>query len=179
MASRPNPPSGPKTRRPPPPPPVFPGNWIWLLLIGMLLAVVVFQGLGSNGTVDYSEFWKLLNNDEQVKHLKVVTVVGSERIYGELDSSEGLSAEFKDKLVKWPWNERMHFWTIKPPLEDQGTLINRLNKLAVEDGLVVNRQEDYLGWLGPALLMFLPVVLLIAFFVLVILPRLRDPLGGG
>src|SRR5205085_8618154 len=42
----------------------------------------------------------------------------------------------------------------------------------------VVREEEHFTWIGPTLMLLIPIALLLIFF-LVLLPRLRDPLGGG
>src|SRR5207245_1526504 len=55
----------------------------------------------------------------------------------------------------------------------------KLDKLIEQNpDLKVNWEEERFGWVGPVLMLLLPVGLLLALFF-ILLPRFRDPLGGG
>src|SRR5213076_1804244 len=47
-----------------------------------------------------------------------------------------------------------------------------------KEPLEIIREEEHFGWLAPLLMMLLPAVLLLGLF-LFLLPRFRDPMGGG
>ena len=64
-------------------------------------------------------------------------------------------------------------------IDDGGDLNRRLAELvASQKDFVWNQEEDHFAWLQTAVVMLLPAVLLLALF-LFLLPRFRDPLGGG
>src|SRR5262249_36050390 len=55
---------------------------------------------------------------------------------------------------------------------------DRLTELATKHGVKIIREKDHFGWVGPLLMMLLPAVGLLGLFFF-LLPRFRDPLGGG
>src|SRR5689334_20032157 len=76
------PPSGKPRRRPAP---VMPGSWIWLVLFGILFLLILVSMYSGPQQVDYSEFTKLLNKDENAAYLKKITFQGSRHVAVELD----------------------------------------------------------------------------------------------
>src|SRR4029079_12644969 len=69
------------------------------------------------------------------------------------------------------------FSTTLPNIELLG-LNEKLGQLA-QRGVQIPVEEDHTGWIGSAIMFFvLPAALLLGIF-LFILPRFRDPLGGG
>jgi cell division protease FtsH len=169
MPPRQTPPPPTKARRKPGP--VMPGGWIWLLMILIVLSWIFLSNVNPN-RLEWSDFVKLAYDKEFDGRLKKVTFVGVERVDGEVDDKSKLPDDMSSHISK-----ENKFSTVKPPIDDL-ELSKQLNKLSIEKGVKVDRTEEHFGWLTPLAVLLLPVVLLVGLF-LFILPRIRDPLGGG
>jgi len=145
------------------------GNLIWVIVLAVLVCWFLFNnGPGSGGTIEWGEFWTLLQKGK----LKKVIIVG-DHINGEVANTDGLPEALQKKLSK------NKFTVQQLRLEDSGELTKELQKQAVNNGLQVDRQEDHFsGFLQTVMVFVLPAVILLALF-LFLLPRFRDPLGGG
>jgi cell division protease FtsH len=139
---------------------------ILLLLVGMFLA----SSVGQARRIEWSEFYTLL---EQGK-LEKVTLLGTERIEGEVKQSEldKLEKPLKEKLSKGK------FLVQRIRINEDQAFVKLLNDQAAKGQLKVNQTDDHFAWLTPVVMMLLPAVVLLALF-LFLLPRFRDPLGGG
>src|SRR5262249_27582221 len=146
----PLPPSGKMRRRPAPP---LTGGWIWLVVIGLFVGAWLLTYKLNAGTIDYSDFVKMVEDPELNKHLTKLTFVGSDEVYGEVDQADDLPPELKGKL------SGNFFRTILIPKHNP-ELIKKLDALANDKDhhLTILRQPDYFGWLGPFLLMLLPAL---------------------
>jgi cell division protease FtsH len=163
------PPSGKPRRRSAP---GLGGNLIWVIVAVLLLFWLITQGgLGSGGTIEWSEFWTLLN--EKDFNLKKIAVIGSDRITGEVSDPDKVPESTRKKLRGNKFTvQRIH-------VDDNGELAKLLQAKVVQNGLQVEQQEDHLsGFLQTVMVFLLPAVILLALF-LFLLPRFRDPLGGG
>jgi cell division protease FtsH len=161
----------------------MPGSWIWLVVLVLIVGMFLASSIGTPPSVDYSEFVRLVYDKDLNKYLKKVTFEGLRRVVVELDYSRkgdgALPAELqalRDTKLRPPGTR---FTTSIPPLE-QPALAEKLNELAHREQYPVEIavQEDHYSWIGTALMVVLPAALLLAVF-LFILPRFRDPLGGG
>ncbi len=154
-------PDGDPRRRPAPP---VGGSWLWLVLI-LFSASVLFAMTISPPRIHWSEFTTLLNEDN------LSEVVQKGDLYeGKVADVSKLKAELKAKL-------RGDAFSVERLIGDDAEFQKLLNAKA-KAGLVVSSNRSNFMWVtqGLMLLMTVAVVLLI-FFVL--LPRFRDPLGGG
>jgi len=146
------------------------GNLIWVIVLALLVGWFLFSsGVGNGGTIEWGEFWTLLQKGK----LKKVIIVG-DHINGEVvDNIDDLPDSVKTKL-------RKKMFTVQQlRLEDNGALDAELRKQIQQTGLKVDRQEDHFsGVLSTVMAFILPAVILLALF-LFLLPRFRDPLGGG
>ncbi|HZY85074.1 MAG TPA: ATP-dependent zinc metalloprotease FtsH, partial [Gemmataceae bacterium] len=61
---------------------------------------------------------------------------------------------------------------------DDKAFVDQLNQQIKDKGLTVLQEDDHYAWMTPVLVMLLPAVVLLVLF-LFLLPRFRDPLGGG
>jgi len=155
----------------------MPGSWLWLVLLAILLAIIVSSMLKSDVQIDYSDFVRLIFDDDNSKHVKQVTFEGNHRLLVELDNVDDLPDKYKD--LKSKLQAHKTFATTVSPLDDNGQLAQRLNELSQKQGLVQIPKEDHYAWLPSAIIFFvLPAALILGIF-LFILPRFRDPLGGG
>ncbi|RLS39369.1 MAG: ATP-dependent zinc metalloprotease FtsH [Planctomycetota bacterium] len=152
------------------------GNWAWLVIIAVALSVVLFTRAGSRA-VEYGVFWNLLNDEKENRKVKRVVFRDAERMEITLaedslkDPEEGgLSSRYREKI------KTIRF-EVKIPSEDKD-LLPKLRELAGQDRLQLLREEEPFAGLGTLILFLLPMILFIAFFFFV-LPKMRDPMGGG
>jgi cell division protease FtsH len=163
-SSRPSPPTPGSSRRRPGP--VMPSGWVWLVILGMALAMLwVMTEYQSATTIDYSDFNKLLDKGLVSK----VTVTGKV-LTGELNDKAS-----EDELVK-SLKIRGSKFSVGLPA---GDLKLDLNPRLEKAGVRYNYEEERGTWLGPLLMMLLPALLLLGVFIFFFLPRIRDPLGGS
>jgi cell division protease FtsH len=169
MPPRPIPPQAGKPRRRPGP--VMPGSWVWLLIMLGLLGVIIL-GNSSPSPVDYSEFKHLLY--QQTSNIKEIRFVGADRIIVEVNDPGLLPDEVKTHLSK------NRFTTRRPPGEDRElrTFLDNLPKDPKNTVREISDPDDWSTWLSSAFAILLPLGLLLLLFLFV-LPRFRDPLGGG
>jgi cell division protease FtsH len=163
------PPSGKPRRRPAP---GLGGNLIWVVVLALLVVWFLFNAPGSGGTIEWGEFWTLLNEGK----LKKVTLIG-DHINGEIKDPDSLPVSLPDLKKKLRGSTK--FTVQQLHIEDNGELAKRLQEQALKNGLQVDRQEDHFsGFLQTSVIFILPILILLAVF-LFLLPRFRDPLGGG
>lgn len=174
----------PPADRPPSPPaprrasPLLPGGWIALAVIGVLVAVFVLAQQGSK-EITFTEYQGLVDAGQ----VKKLTIVGTDRADGEVrDPASEAAAKLNLRAGK--------FSVLLLKTDDQSKLAAALQqgyeraRKAAEDRKepppeppVISRREDP-AWVGPVIQIFV-FGFLIAVFVFLILPRLRDPMGGG
>jgi cell division protease FtsH len=157
------PPSSGKPKRRPGPP--AGGNWIWLLVLCIAAMVLFTQMPGARNPIYWNEFYKLLLDDQ----LKEVSQNG-ERYEGEVKDISKLSDELKKKMPTGKFSVER--------LQGNDVQVQDLLNAKAAKGLVVYAKTQTYAYLSVLLVWLLPLVLLIAFF-LIFLPRIRDPLGGG
>jgi cell division protease FtsH len=158
--------SGPhnRPRRRPEP---MPGGWLWIIALPLFGIFIYFLlTAGSPGTINYNDFVQLAKDDKFIN----VVIRGTTSAVGELKEGEALN--LRDDLKKHVKSSRFVETNI------QEKLIDNLTKHL--DGHAPYRFEAEAGaWLVPFFYVILPMLFIVGFFVLFILPRLRDPLGGG
>src|SRR5262245_16912351 len=158
------PPTGPARRRPVP---VMPNSWIWLVILAtVVVGMVLFAPLGSGSIIDYSDFLKLVSDNKVSK----ITIQGRNMIVGLIKD------EYKedDDLKKLKIHSGK-FATKLPETTNQETLASEWTK----KGIKVAWEEEHGAWVGPFLVTVLPMLLILGIILLFVLPRIRDPLGGG
>lgn len=156
--------SKPPSRRPSMPP-VIPGGWIWLLILaGVLILLFVGDRWSKSEDIEYGIFKEQLLKHNNIAKLRI--------------SPSTISGEFKDpKTLPEDLAKRssLKFTTMKPVIDDT-ELIKQLD----DKGVSYNFERDTLALIAPLLVYgLLPMLLLLAIFFFVLLPRLRDPMGGG
>lgn len=147
----------------------MPGGWLWLVILLVLAGFLYFTlGFPSAGIIDYSQFMKLAKDGSFTR----VVIVGDDRAIGELNKK----AEDKlDETIKR--QVRSSRLATNIPGGTQG-----ITKMTgdLEAAKVDYRQEKEPGtWIGPLMMLLLPGLILLAIFFFFLLPRFRDPLGGG
>ena len=148
------------------------GNLGWLVILFLLLVLLFSSSVGNNNTVLYSDFVKLMLDDEDSKKIRKITFIGVDRISVDVNDHESI----KDERLKEKAGPRGKFTVNRAKLDDPG-LVAQMDKL-IRNGLLVDQQEDNFAGLSWFIMMILPAVILIVFF-LFILPKFRDPMGGG
>ena len=148
------------------------GNLGWLVILFLLLVILFSSSVGNNNTVLYSDFVKLMLDDEDSKKIRKITFIGVDRISVDVNDHESI----KDERLKEKAGARGKFTVNRAKLDDPG-LVAQMDKL-IRNGLLVDQQEDNFAGLSWFIMMILPAVILIVFF-LFILPKFRDPMGGG
>jgi cell division protease FtsH len=181
MASPPNPPPTPPAA---PAPSRRPGVWLpgggvaiaLLLALGLVLILVE-----PYKKITYSEFEQVVDAGE----IKKFKLIGSDRAHGELREEDG---EWAKKLKL----SNGQFSVILPASDNQYAIVERIKTAdqavreakrkvdanAVLAAVEISREEEQMSFLGPFLWTFIPLVAFGLFFVLYILPRMRDN-GGG
>jgi len=166
-----NPPTGKPPRRRPAPPGMS-GNLVMAIVLLGLLALYALSSMSPNA-VEWGEFYRMLEKPEQTNNLKSVKLRGAEALEVEVHSRDQLPETLKNKVGGTRFTVQRLRYT------DDKDFIQRLEKLANEkpDFHLLQDPETF-GWVGPLFFMLLfPLTILILFLVL--LPRFRDPLGGG
>ena len=148
------------------------GNLGWLVILFLLLVLLFSSSVGNNNTVLYSDFVKLMLDDEDSKKIRKITFIVVDRISVDVNDHESI----KDERLKEKAGTRGKFTVNRAKLDDPG-LVTQMDKL-IRNGLLVDQQEDNFAGLSWFIMMILPAVILIVFF-LFILPKFRDPMGGG
>ena len=148
------------------------GNLGWLVILFLLLVLLFSSSVGNNNTVLYSDFVKLMLDDEDSKKIRKITFIGVDRISVDVNDHESI----KDERLREKAGTRGKFTVNRAKLDDPG-LVAQMDKL-IRNGLLVDQQEDNFAGLSWFIMMILPAVILIVFF-LFILPKFRDPMGGG
>ncbi len=179
MSSDPNPNDTPPTGKPPrrrPGQPGVGGNLIMAVILISILALLVFNSLSPSGVVEWGEFYRILENPDLAKHLKSVRFRGTDSIEVEIDEAikKQLPETVRNKIGRGTrfTVQRLHNAADKD-------FAQSLEQLALKnpDFRLFQEQETY-GWIGPLFVMLLPALIILVLF-LVLLPRFRDPLGGG
>jgi cell division protease FtsH len=187
-----NPPPSPTGKPRRRPAPGVGGNWMLMAIFLLILSLLFFQSMAPSGNITWGDFLILANDPGATKDIKKITLMGSETLQVELfekekqdnfpkdDGDKNYTAltELRKKLPK-----SNRFTVQRPHITFDEDLSKLLDKLAVREGkdlkpVIVEQQEDGYGWLRVLMTLLLPalIILGILFFLL---PRFRDPLGGG
>jgi cell division protease FtsH len=147
----------------------MPGGWLWIVILFLIAGVMYFTlGFNSAGVIDYSEFKKLAKD----KFAKV-TIKGTTRMVGEFKPGE---VEKLPEAIRKQVGRKNQIETNMPGPEFQS---GNVTKQLTEFGVPYKSEEETGAWIGPLFMFLLPTLLLVGFFVFFLLPRFRDPLGGG
>jgi cell division protease FtsH len=150
----------------------------------LLLAGLYFANAYSNpGTLEWGEFYALIHDEQASKALKKVVFLGTERITGEVDADK-LPESFAYLKAKLK-NGRFTVTRLQV-LEVKDDVVKRLEQLAsrpAENGKepfrLYQQDEFFAPWVQSLLYMLFAGILLAVFLFVFLLPRFRDPLGGG
>jgi len=111
-------------------------------------------------------------DQEDSKRIRKIVFIGVDRITVEVADP----GELKETKIREKIGPKGKFTVNRAKLDDPA-LVEQMDKL-IKGGLLVDQQEDNFAGLSWFIAMILPAVILIVFF-LFILPKFRDPLGGG
>jgi cell division protease FtsH len=158
--------SGRPRRRPSPP---TSNSWIWLVVGAILVVMIFFLNYGDGGTIDNSDFWKLM---DQGKVSEVILY--SDRIVGQVENPEDVPETIRKHL-------RDKKFVVYREANDKGTLEQKLIDYSAKhpNSFKWHNEPERGAWIGPMLMLLVPVLVVLAVIFFFILPRLRDPLGGG
>jgi len=149
----------------------MPGGWLWLVVL-LVLAVFLWFTLGfqGGGMIDYTEFMQLALAKEP--YFTRVVILGDDRAFGELkeNAEKRLKEDIKSKVYKNRLSTNIPGG--KPSVEP---MVKELRASNVQ----VRQDAEPGTWVGPLLMLLLPGLILLAIFFFFLLPRFRDPLGGG
>jgi cell division protease FtsH len=150
-------------------------SWIGVAVVLLLLAIIVLWSVNKpTPLLTWSEFWTILSSDTYAKNLKKVIFQGKDKIYFEVRDAEDLPQEIQQKYKKIT-----QFSVQRLQTQDDKDLTNRLQKLVSNDkDLIFEQQDDQYAWVNTFVLFAMPAVVLLILFMF-LLPRFRDPLGGG
>ncbi len=158
--------SGPQNRprrRPEP----MPGGWLWIIVLLLFGGIMwVLLGVSSTGTVPYNDFVELAKNGK----FSTVILRGSSRVIGEFKDDE--AKNLPERLKKYERGNRVETNVHAEQIRD-------LTATLLAAQVQLRNEEEAGAWIGPFFLFVFPTLLIIAVFVFFLLPRLRDPLGGG
>ncbi len=179
----PNPtPAGKPRRRPAP---GLGGNWL-LMVIVLLLILLFWWGASVNSanTIEWGDFIALISHKDAYNYMRKVVFVGNTKITGEVEDGKLPDdlAYLKTKLKNKNFSV-LKLQTIEDQqLQDELKEIEKESRAHANDGTPTfkwDQQDDpYSGMMSTFMLFLLPMLVLGALFFFV-LPRFRDPLGGG
>jgi cell division protease FtsH len=159
----------------------FGNSWIWMMILLFLAGAIIVNSWNSGGTVDYSDFYRLATDDEASKNIVRVTAEGNDRFTVEVNDPAKLPADLQSKVGKRKQFtvQRLHFNDSK----EEDLLLKLAQRKADPDHGVLgpvklNQEGDSFATMMLVLLILGPIALLLIVF-LFLLPRFRDPLGGG
>jgi cell division protease FtsH len=143
----------------------MPNSWIWLVLLATaIVGMVVFMGMASSKQLDYSDFLKMVEK----KQVSKITIFGKNAIVGEI--KDEAKDDLKDKL-----QQGNKFTTKMPDTNDQVALADEWTK---KYGIQVTWEPET-NYVWQFIMNGLILLLLLGVLMLFMLPRIRDPLGGG
>ncbi|MBU6293715.1 MAG: ATP-dependent zinc metalloprotease FtsH [Planctomycetes bacterium] len=151
------------------------GSWFWLALVGAVLFLVFFgNNLQGRGSIAYSQFLEALGKaDEAAKIAKVVY-----RDETRLEVSLHKGKDGKEQTLEFSDGKKSNSrFEVRLPQKDD-KLLARLQELSAGGKITIVQEEDPLAGIGTLIMFFLPAIVILALFFF-ILPRMRDPLGGG
>jgi len=149
----------------------MPGGWLWVVILMVLVGILYFTlGLPSAGLVDYPEFMEVAKADVFTK----VTIIGSDRAIGDVSKEKLEKAKIRDEI-----KNQVRGGRLATNIPGGAQKINKMTE-DLDKAHVLYRQDQEPGtWVGPVVMMLLPAVIILAIFFFFLLPRFRDPLGGG
>ncbi len=195
--NNPNPAGKPRRR----PAPGLGGNWLVVLII-LFVVLLLWWGstMSSPSSLTWGDFTALINHkdaedhNDAYKYLRNITFVGTSTITGQVDTVKlppDLQYLAAEKL------KTGHFTVHRLQVNQDKELQDRLDAIqlqSIKDAAAKPREantpppapdfhwdqqdEPFSGLMGTVVMFILPLVVIGALFFF-LLPRFRDPLGGG
>ena len=161
----------------------FGNSWIWMVLLMFLTGALVLQTWSTGSNVDYGEFYLLASNDKLNTNIKSITGKGTDQLTVELYEDPAKLSDEERKLIPDDLHKKLDGRTkfkVEPFHFNDPHEADLLLKLAKRDVKPVKLKQEGQPWATflTVLIVLGPIVLLVALF-LFLLPRFRDPLGGG
>ena len=159
-------PGSPRNRRRNDP---MPGGMMWMvvLVVGLLLVSLVFNLPSSGMTIPYGQFVKYA----EAGAFESITIFGESKIVGkfkkELPKDVVLADDLKSKKL-------VQVDAVIPPQMRQNIRPDFPNSKDLFEA-----KEDQYALFTSFMVFIFPTLLLVGFFLFFILPRFRDPMGGG
>lgn len=149
----------------------MPAGLLWVLAL-LLLGLVMYMTLAgsSYGSIDYSDFESLVKEN---KIAKVTFREGSNSLVAELKSNVK-KEDLPEKIAR-----QIKYDKVEVQYPDVVKYMGQPAKMLDEKGVPYKNEPQAWPLLGPLFMFLLPTLILIGFFVFFLLPRFRDPLGGG
>jgi cell division protease FtsH len=150
------------------------------LVVLTVLAITYFLSAQAR-EITYSEFSALIERGE----VKRVVFIGNDRAEGEVrDPNSDLARAYKlngGKFVVMMLHTNdqpalIREWEAKD--QQYRESLKKANPADTTEKISISKREDP-AWVGPFILNLLVIGALIAILVFIILPRMRDPSGGG
>ena len=162
-------------------PEAMPGSWLLLMTFLILGVFLLLQIFPSESTIDYSDFQVLGE-----KGLVERAILRGSTIIGELkeakEAKDGKEDKIKETYSSLPpaLQEKIaKRKTVRATVPDSERLSGQVSKFLRDQKIQYRAEDEPSAWLGPFVMFVLPTILLIGFFVFFLLPRMRDPMGGG
>jgi cell division protease FtsH len=154
--------------------PLVPGVWIVIAVCAVgAIAIYLFQNASTE--IKYSQYKELVDAGQ----IKTLTLLGNDRAEGEVrdpagDLARGMNLKTGKFSVQLPHTDDQRSITNDIEVKDREY---RAKNPDAERASISKKDEP--AWIAPFLLNVLLIGFLIAVFVFVLLPRFRDPVGGG
>src|SRR5262245_7551920 len=152
----------------------MPGGWLWLVVLILLVVFLYFTFTPGIGSIDYTDFMRLAEDGK----FERVILRGTSKAIGELREKE--EANLEERIKKQVKGHK-----VETAIPDKAEMTKKLSEYAErqrkagKEPISFRQEDEPGGWVGPLLMMILPAVVLLAIFFFFLLPRFRDPLGGG
>jgi cell division protease FtsH len=175
---------------------------LWVVIALIAIAMIWIGFFGNPGSLEWGDFIQLINHTDKdaidpeknpkgydgYKYLKHVTFVGQTRVEGEVKTTDKnepqLPADLQyltSKLHGGRFSAPRLLATQDKEIQDQLQLLQQLAPRTgnnSEPSFRWDQSSDSLSFFTPLLMFALPLLVIIGLFFF-ILPRFRDPLGGG
>jgi cell division protease FtsH len=148
----------------------MPGSVVWIVILLAVIGILWVFLANPRNDIDYSDFVTLVKKGLVDK----VQVLGRNRVLAEL--KENANPEDIPESVRKIIRSSRKFSTLLTESDVQnGVTTALLDENHVHYGVA----EEQGQWIGAFVLLVVPTLILLAFFFFFVLPRFRDPLGGG
>src|SRR6516225_8094972 len=109
--------------------PAMPGSWIWLIILGAVLLMLLVNSFTDRRKLEWSDFVRIVYDTSKhgyANNLSKVVMVGTDRINVELKNTDDVPDDIKEKL-----KNSKEFWVARPQGEENSRdLEAQLRKIA-------------------------------------------------